>query len=153
MQSAGSCQCSFRLDIGYQHESWLQSPRNWLPCSVSFSHSIHSTGKSSRASLCYNYLILWNTGRFPNKSLMLVLLQDGTSHYMKGVVLLLCYVVIGACFFVSNGSTSRHFLTTSSLNPSFHTSTFDINILHLAKQGNGVNLGLNSSSKELFRIW
>ncbi|XP_052174641.1 vacuolar cation/proton exchanger 3-like [Diospyros lotus] len=28
-------------------------------------------------------------------------LQDGTSHYMKGLVLLLCYVVIGACFFVS----------------------------------------------------
>ncbi|KAL1819092.1 hypothetical protein ACET3Z_013961 [Daucus carota] len=53
-------------------------------------------------------------------------LQDGTSHYMKGVVLLLCYVVIGACFFVSNGSTT--------------------------KQGNGVNLGINSSSKELFRI-
>lgn len=29
-------------------------------------------------------------------------LQDGTSHYMKGFVLLLCYFVIGACFFVSN---------------------------------------------------
>ncbi|PON51163.1 Calcium/proton exchanger CAX [Parasponia andersonii] len=28
-------------------------------------------------------------------------LQDGTSHYMKGFVLLLCYLVIGACFFVS----------------------------------------------------
>ncbi|KAK3442010.1 hypothetical protein EUGRSUZ_B02256 [Eucalyptus grandis] len=27
-------------------------------------------------------------------------LQDGTSHYMKGVVLFLCYIVIGACFFV-----------------------------------------------------
>ncbi|KAG8377020.1 hypothetical protein BUALT_Bualt09G0124700 [Buddleja alternifolia] len=27
-------------------------------------------------------------------------LQDGTSHYIKGLVLLLCYVVIGACFFV-----------------------------------------------------
>ncbi|XP_030537218.1 vacuolar cation/proton exchanger 3 isoform X2 [Rhodamnia argentea] len=27
-------------------------------------------------------------------------LQDGTSHYMKGLVLLLCYVVIAACFFV-----------------------------------------------------
>ncbi|KAF8402662.1 hypothetical protein HHK36_010751 [Tetracentron sinense] len=27
-------------------------------------------------------------------------LQDGTSHYMKGLVLLLCYVVIGACFFI-----------------------------------------------------
>lgn len=26
--------------------------------------------------------------------------QDGTSHYMKGLVLLLCYVVIAACFFV-----------------------------------------------------
>ncbi|PIN09194.1 Ca2+/H+ antiporter VCX1 [Handroanthus impetiginosus] len=27
-------------------------------------------------------------------------LQDGTSHYMKGLVLLMCYIVIGACFFV-----------------------------------------------------
>ncbi|KAL8129406.1 hypothetical protein V2J09_018561 [Rumex salicifolius] len=27
-------------------------------------------------------------------------LQDGTSHYMKGLVLLLCYVVIAGCFFV-----------------------------------------------------
>ncbi|KAM1995689.1 hypothetical protein ACFX15_028714 [Malus domestica] len=27
-------------------------------------------------------------------------LQDGTSHYMKGVILFLCYVVIAACFFV-----------------------------------------------------
>ncbi|KAK7372090.1 hypothetical protein VNO80_05459 [Phaseolus coccineus] len=27
-------------------------------------------------------------------------LQDGTSHYMKGVVLTLCYIVIAACFFV-----------------------------------------------------
>ncbi|KAK8615345.1 hypothetical protein V6N13_069120 [Hibiscus sabdariffa] len=27
-------------------------------------------------------------------------LQDGTSHYMKGVVLCLCYIAISACFFV-----------------------------------------------------
>ncbi|KAI3939080.1 hypothetical protein MKX01_001948 [Papaver californicum] len=27
-------------------------------------------------------------------------LQDGTSHYLKGLVLLLCYFVIAACFFV-----------------------------------------------------
>ncbi|GAV66621.1 LOW QUALITY PROTEIN: Na_Ca_ex domain-containing protein, partial [Cephalotus follicularis] len=27
-------------------------------------------------------------------------LQDGTSHYMKGMVLFLCYIVIAACFFV-----------------------------------------------------
>ncbi|KAL2317496.1 hypothetical protein Fmac_031372 [Flemingia macrophylla] len=27
-------------------------------------------------------------------------LQDGTSHYMKGVVLTLCYIVIATCFFV-----------------------------------------------------
>ncbi|XP_028548533.1 vacuolar cation/proton exchanger 1a-like [Dendrobium catenatum] len=27
-------------------------------------------------------------------------LQDGSSHYLKGFVLLLAYVVIGACFFV-----------------------------------------------------
>ncbi|XP_052185218.1 vacuolar cation/proton exchanger 3-like [Diospyros lotus] len=30
-------------------------------------------------------------------------LQDGTSHYMKGVVLCLSYGVIGACFFVHKG--------------------------------------------------
>ncbi|XP_022931829.1 vacuolar cation/proton exchanger 3-like isoform X2 [Cucurbita moschata] len=29
-------------------------------------------------------------------------LQDGTSHYIKGLVLLLCYVIIAACFYVSN---------------------------------------------------
>ncbi|KAK8547580.1 hypothetical protein V6N13_024658 [Hibiscus sabdariffa] len=28
-------------------------------------------------------------------------LQDGASHYLKGLVLLLLYIVIGACFFVS----------------------------------------------------
>uniref|UniRef100_J3L108 Vacuolar cation/proton exchanger n=1 Tax=Oryza brachyantha TaxID=4533 RepID=J3L108_ORYBR len=28
-------------------------------------------------------------------------LQDGTSHYLKGVLLLLCYIVIGASFFVA----------------------------------------------------
>nr|XP_043619341.1 vacuolar cation/proton exchanger 3-like [Erigeron canadensis] len=32
-------------------------------------------------------------------------LQDGTSHYLKGVVLLLCYFVIGASFFVQISPT------------------------------------------------
>ncbi|XP_010423958.1 PREDICTED: vacuolar cation/proton exchanger 4 [Camelina sativa] len=46
-----------------------------------------------------------------------LILQDGTSHYMKGLVLLLCYVVIAACFFVSNSpstetNTTNHRLTT-----------------------------------------
>ncbi|KAK4763788.1 hypothetical protein SAY87_013226 [Trapa incisa] len=27
-------------------------------------------------------------------------LQDGTSHYLKGMILFLCYIVIAACFFV-----------------------------------------------------
>ncbi|KAK6120267.1 hypothetical protein DH2020_045958 [Rehmannia glutinosa] len=35
-------------------------------------------------------------------------LQDGTSHYLKGLVLLLCYLVIGACFFVFRASFSKH---------------------------------------------
>ncbi|KAL3623179.1 Vacuolar cation/proton exchanger 1 [Castilleja foliolosa] len=39
-------------------------------------------------------------------------LQDGTSHYLKGLILLLSYVVIGACFFVfraplSNGDSGE----------------------------------------------
>ncbi|KZV53429.1 hypothetical protein F511_18306 [Dorcoceras hygrometricum] len=38
-------------------------------------------------------------------------LQDGTSHYMKGLVLLLCYAVIGACFFVfKTPSISKFFI-------------------------------------------
>ncbi|XP_073033944.1 vacuolar cation/proton exchanger 3-like [Primulina eburnea] len=42
-------------------------------------------------------------------------LQDGTSHYMKGLVLLLCYVVIGACFFLfkTNESGANLELSTS----------------------------------------
>lgn len=47
-------------------------------------------------------------------------LQDGTSHYMKGLVLLLCYIVIGACFFVIK--TPLH-------------------------QGNAINMGVQSSSE------
>lgn len=35
-----------------------------------------------------------------NNNMFLLFFQDGTSHYMKGVVLFLCYIVISACFFV-----------------------------------------------------
>ncbi|KAH1256637.1 Vacuolar cation/proton exchanger 3 [Glycine max] len=35
-------------------------------------------------------------------------LQDGTSHYMKGLVLILCYIVIGACFFVQRTPPSKY---------------------------------------------
>ncbi|KAI7999108.1 Vacuolar cation/proton exchanger 3 [Camellia lanceoleosa] len=35
-------------------------------------------------------------------------LQDGTSHYMKGLVLLLCYIVIAACFFVCQTPLSKY---------------------------------------------
>ncbi|XP_010905331.1 vacuolar cation/proton exchanger 1a [Elaeis guineensis] len=49
-------------------------------------------------------------------------LQDGTSHYLKGVVLLLSYFVIGACFFVlktppnqTNGINSGLLTTTSGV--------------------------------------
>ncbi|QCE03622.1 Ca2+:H+ antiporter [Vigna unguiculata] len=34
-------------------------------------------------------------------------LQDGTSHYMKGLVLFLCYIIIGACFFVQRTSSDQ----------------------------------------------
>lgn len=33
-------------------------------------------------------------------------LQDGTSHYLKGLILLLCYIIIAACFFVSHSPKS-----------------------------------------------
>ncbi|KAL7195059.1 hypothetical protein ACSBR1_035302 [Camellia fascicularis] len=36
------------------------------------------------------------------------ILQDGTSHYMKGLALLLCYIVIAACFFVCQTPLSKY---------------------------------------------
>ncbi|PON43529.1 hypothetical protein PanWU01x14_273020 [Parasponia andersonii] len=49
-------------------------------------------------------------------------LQDGTSHYMKGFVLLLCYLVIEGCFSV------------------FKTPLYD---------GNNINLELPKATKTL----
>ncbi|XP_022743061.1 vacuolar cation/proton exchanger 3-like [Durio zibethinus] len=40
-------------------------------------------------------------------------LQDGTSHYMKGLVLLLLYIVIGTCFFVSKTPLNQVNITNS----------------------------------------
>ncbi|KAJ0228907.1 Vacuolar cation/proton exchanger 4 [Hirschfeldia incana] len=42
-------------------------------------------------------------------------LQDGTSNYMKGLVLLLCYVVIAVCFFVSNSPSAETITTNHTL--------------------------------------
>ncbi|XP_027334097.1 vacuolar cation/proton exchanger 3-like isoform X2 [Abrus precatorius] len=44
-------------------------------------------------------------------------LQDGTSHYMKGLVLILCYVVIGACFFVQRIPFNQSNVTNVTLKP------------------------------------
>ncbi|CAL9750793.1 unnamed protein product, partial [Musa acuminata subsp. burmannicoides] len=41
-------------------------------------------------------------------------LQDGTSHYLKGLVPLLCYLAIGACFFVSKSPASEYESSNSS---------------------------------------
>lgn len=45
-------------------------------------------------------------------------LQDGTSHYLKGVVLLLFYVVIGAVFFVTKSSFDHESNALNSRSPS-----------------------------------
>ncbi|KAE9622234.1 hypothetical protein Lal_00033003 [Lupinus albus] len=45
-------------------------------------------------------------------------LQDGTSHYMKGFILLLCYIVIGACFFVQRSPLNQAHVTGITLKPS-----------------------------------
>ncbi|KAM7255786.1 hypothetical protein ACFE04_011527 [Oxalis oulophora] len=37
-------------------------------------------------------------------------LQDGTSHYLKGLILLLCYIVISACFFVQKSPLNHMFV-------------------------------------------
>lgn len=36
-------------------------------------------------------------------------LQDGTSHYLKGLILTLCYIVISACFFVLKTPQINHY--------------------------------------------
>lgn len=42
-------------------------------------------------------------------------LQDGTNHYLKGVVLLLCYIVIGLCFFfLKSPPTPNHTIDIGS---------------------------------------
>ncbi|KAL6146190.1 hypothetical protein ACLB2K_056873 [Fragaria x ananassa] len=46
-------------------------------------------------------------------------LQDGTSHYLKGLILLLCYIIIGACFFVSNATLNA----PNTVNLGLKTST------------------------------
>ncbi|XP_022978169.1 vacuolar cation/proton exchanger 3 [Cucurbita maxima] len=51
-------------------------------------------------------------------------LQDGTSHYIKGLILLLCYIIIAACFFVSKTQEDDN---------------------------NAPNLGLQASSQSIFR--
>ncbi|XP_031384884.1 vacuolar cation/proton exchanger 3-like isoform X1 [Punica granatum] len=45
-------------------------------------------------------------------------LQDGTSHYMKGAILFLCYIVIGACFFVQKIPLSETVVEKVGLAPS-----------------------------------
>ncbi|CAL0328291.1 unnamed protein product [Lupinus luteus] len=47
-------------------------------------------------------------------------LQDGTSHYMKGFILLLCYIVIGACFFVQRSPLNQAHVTSISLKPAIN---------------------------------
>ncbi|KAE9603112.1 hypothetical protein Lal_00018702 [Lupinus albus] len=42
-------------------------------------------------------------------------LQDGTSHYMKGLILLLCYVVIGVCFFIQRTPSNQVAATNTML--------------------------------------
>lgn len=37
----------------------------------------------------------------------MALSQDGTSHYLKGLVALLCYLAIGVSFFVFKSPTSK----------------------------------------------
>ncbi|KAH7655505.1 Calcium/proton exchanger protein [Dioscorea alata] len=49
-------------------------------------------------------------------------LQDGTSHYMKGIVLLLCYIVIGACFFVLKTPLNQ----PNGLSSGYHSATNDV---------------------------
>ncbi|KAK8617253.1 hypothetical protein V6N13_080171 [Hibiscus sabdariffa] len=41
-------------------------------------------------------------------------LQDGNSHYLKGLILILLYIVIGACFFVSKSPLNQVNLTDSA---------------------------------------
>ncbi|KAF9616279.1 hypothetical protein IFM89_029055 [Coptis chinensis] len=53
------------------------------------------------ANLAMNGEYLINQSRAYNFELIIASKYiDGTSHYLKGLVFLCCYVIIGACFFV-----------------------------------------------------
>lgn len=63
-------------------------------------------------SLQFNFYIYIYITYFEAKketSMFLQLLQDGTSHYMKGVVLCLAYCAIAACFFFHKLPISKSF--------------------------------------------
>lgn len=46
---------------------------------------------------------------------MCLCIQDGSSHYLKGLMLGLAYVVIGACFFVQKVPSGKCFIYITSL--------------------------------------
>ena len=56
----------------------------------------------------------------------LCVLQDGTSHYLKGILLLLCYIVIGACFFVTRQPAGMLVSFTAATSATATTTTMMI---------------------------
>lgn len=59
--------------------------------------------------LCKNYKTYRSISVMYTLTNSWLILQDGTSHYMKGLVLLLSYIVISVCFFVLKSPLSKNF--------------------------------------------
>lgn len=97
----GAAECHCSLDRGYSNGSWLQAHRDRLSLRLSNSDSIHPPGTHTHILHTLHSHHWWTFKLITSRPL-----QDGSSHYLKGILLLLCYIVIGACFFVTRQPAS-----------------------------------------------
>ncbi|KAK7390389.1 hypothetical protein VNO78_25694 [Psophocarpus tetragonolobus] len=75
-------------------------------------------------------------------------LQDGTSHYMKGLVLVLCYIVIAACFLVQRSPSN--YLMAIKLDFSFFCVTrslYPVEIMMTLPHAIGIETSCSKFSK------
>eukprot|EP01018_Ginkgo_biloba_P033314 Gb_18642 [translate_table: standard] len=76
-----------------------------------------------------DFHVLETVALFGSVIIVAFVLQDGTSNYMKGLVLLLCYFVIGTCFFVLDTPLTKghhHHKNTTVLNERVVTATIPL---------------------------
>ncbi|XP_030929580.1 vacuolar cation/proton exchanger 2-like [Quercus lobata] len=72
-----------------------------------------SIGSSTQLCLCpwldYGASYGLKLSAFRDNLVAALMLQEGTSHYFKGLILLLCYLIVAARFFVHDSSAGGQF--------------------------------------------